>query len=120
MTGTQTLAERIRGALAAHAPVREVRMFGGLAFMVDERMLVCARGDSDLLVRSDPARAAELLALPGARPAEMGAGGSMGHGWISVAQDALEDDEDLARWLGVALEHHRAGRNRGDPAPGGG
>ena len=68
------LADRVRQALAGRAPVREVRMFGGLAFMVDERMVVCVRSDRDLLVRADPERADELLALPGARSAEMGAG----------------------------------------------
>jgi hypothetical protein len=37
------VAERVRAALAGRQ-VREVKMFGGLAFMVDERMVVCVSG----------------------------------------------------------------------------
>ena len=68
------LVERVRAALTGRPPVREVRMFGGLAFMVDDRMVVRVRRDGDLLVRAAPERADELLALEGAGPAEMGAG----------------------------------------------
>jgi TfoX/Sxy family transcriptional regulator of competence genes len=102
------LVPRVRQALAGQASTREVTMFGGLAFMVDERMVVCVRSDRDLLVRAAADRADELLAREGARPAEMGAGRSMGRSWISVAQQALSTDEDLHFWIGVALEHRRA------------
>ena len=71
------LAGRVRQALAGRQPVREVRMFGGLAFMLDEQMLVCVRSDGELLVRAAAARADELLARAGAHPAEMGAGRPM-------------------------------------------
>lgn len=47
-------------------------MFGGLSFMVNEKMVVSVRGDGDLLVRTDPEQADELLTVKGARPAEMG------------------------------------------------
>ena len=105
---------RVRQTLAHRAPVREVRMFGGLAFMVDERMVVCVRSDRDLLVRAAPERADELLARAGARPAEMGAGRPMGRGWTSVSQEALSTDEDLRSWIDVALDFHR---RHGDSGP---
>jgi hypothetical protein len=67
--------------------------------------------DGDLLVRVDPERDRELGALPGAGPAEMGVGRAMGPGWISVAAEAVADDEELSFWIGVALEHNQsAGR----------
>ena len=100
------LVDRVRRALAACRPLREVRMFGGLSFMVAERMVVCVRGDGDLLVRADPERADELLGLEGARPAEMGAGRQMSRNWISVGPRALATDDDLRFCIGVALEHH--------------
>lgn len=81
-------------------------MFGGLSFMVNGRMVVSVGGDGDLLVRADPARADTLLAITGARPAEMGAGRAMGGGWISVAGESVAADEDLDFWIGVALEHN--------------
>lgn len=100
------LVNRIRGVLAAKPSVREVKMFGGLSFMVNERMVVSVRSDGDLLVRADPERADELLAVKGAQPAEMGAGRAMGNGWISVAEEAVAANETLDFWIGVALEYN--------------
>ena len=102
------LVDRVRDALAAHPDVREVKMFGGLSFMVNEKMAVCVRGDGDLLVRCDPAQADDLLGLKGAGPAEMGAGRPMSKNWISVGQEAIKSDEQLAFWVGATLEYNKA------------
>jgi hypothetical protein len=48
-------AERIRGMLAAQPSTREVSMFGGLSFMVNDKMIVNVRRGGDLLGRVDPA-----------------------------------------------------------------
>ena len=81
-------------------------MFGGLSFMVNEKIVVAARPAGALLVRADPARNDELLALPGAAQAEMGTGRSMGPSWISVAPKAIATDEQLSFWLDVALDYN--------------
>lgn len=109
-----TLLERIRAALAGR-DVREVRMFGGLSFMVEGHMLVAVRAGDDLLVRIDPARHDEALAL-GARQAFMGTGRTMGPSWVTVAHDHLASDETLTRWLTFALDHH-AGLTRESARP---
>lgn len=106
MTYRKELADRVREALAAKPSVREVKMFGGLSFMVNERMVVSVRSDGDLLVRADPERTDELLTAKGARPAEMGAGRAMNKGWISVGKEAVATDEDFDFWIGVALDYH--------------
>lgn len=64
------LADRVRNELTSQPSVREVSMFGSLAFMVNEKMAVAAGGDGALLVRVDPARSPELMALPRAGAAE--------------------------------------------------
>ena len=107
-----TLAERVRTLLADEPSTREVSMFGGLSFMVDDTMVVNVRRGGDLLVRVDPGRSAELVADHGARPAEMGAGRSMGPSWLDVSADLTTSDEQLRFWVGVAMEF-----NRGHPAP---
>lgn len=99
------LVERVRDALTAEPPVREVKMFGGLAFMASERMIVSVGANGDLLVRADPERADELLAAPGARPAEMGAGRAMGRSWITVAEAGTATEEALGFWIDVALAY---------------
>lgn len=98
------LAERVRTALADRRDVREVRMFGGLAFMVGEKMAACvSAGGGALLARVSRDRDAGYLRVPGARRAEMGAGRSMGEGWIAVDREALTGDDDLRFWIDAVL-----------------
>jgi TfoX/Sxy family transcriptional regulator of competence genes len=105
------LIERIRAALADESSVREVSMFGGRSFMVDEKMVVSALRNGDLLVRVPSERHDELLEAPGAEQAEMGAGRTMGPGWISVTTASIATSEQLAFWMQVALDHnHRVRR----------
>lgn len=106
MAENRELADRVRATLATPLPVREVKMFGGLSFMVNERMVVSVMRDGDLLVRADPERAAELLATEGVQPAEMGAGRPMKGGWIAVGAEAIATQEDLDFWISVALEYN--------------
>ena len=103
----EDVAARVRAALSAHRPVREVAMFGGLSFMVNDKMVVSVRGDGELLVRADPTRADQLLTAKGAGTAEMGPGRTMSKSWISVSADAVATDEDLDFWIGVALEYNK-------------
>ena len=78
-------------------------MFGGLSFMVDDKMIVNVRRSGDLLVRVDPRRSADLVADHGARPAEMGPGRSMGPNWLDVPADLVAGDDRLRFWIDVAL-----------------
>jgi len=112
---SEELANRVREALAGGPSVREVKMFGGLAFMSNEAMVVCVMSDGDLLVRADPQRADDLLTARGARPAEMGAGRAMGKSWILVHHDAVAADEGLNFWLSVALEYNDTKTAAGRP-----
>lgn len=82
-------------------------MFGGRSFSVDERLIVSARKDGGLLVRVAASQHVEQLEQPGATQAVMGAGRDMGPGWIDVAAEAIDDEESLVRWVGIALAHHR-------------
>ena len=101
MTGRDELIERLRALLAAEPSVREVSMFGGRSFMVNEKLVVSAGRDGDLLVRIDAERHDELTARPGAAQAEMGAGRDMGPGWVTVTAEAIADHESLSFWLGI-------------------
>ena len=82
-------------------------MFGGLSFMVGERMAVAAGRDGDLLVRTDPARYDELLGR-GGTPAYMGKDRPMGPGWLTVPGRQLHDDQELAFWIEVGLDSRSA------------
>lgn len=120
MTPAQAeLTERLRALLADEPVMREVSMFGGRSFMVNERMIVSALKNGGLLVRVDGERHEEFLGFAEATQAEMGPGRDMGPGWIEVDADAIDDDERLAFWIGIAMEPGRAvtrGRRRGAPS----
>lgn len=110
----EPLVARVRALLPDRPTLREVAMFGGRSIMVEDRMVVSVTKSGDMLVRVDPGRGPDLAELPGAEPATMGPQRrSMGPGWVSVAADALREDDRLAFWVGVAMEHHR------DSGPGG-
>lgn len=102
------LIERLRALLANEPSTREVSMFGGRSFMVNDKMVASALKDGDILVRVAASRHEELMAQPGASQAEMGADRSMGPGWISVAATTIAHDDGLSFWLGVALDYNRA------------
>jgi TfoX/Sxy family transcriptional regulator of competence genes len=100
------MLERVRELLADRPVLREKAMFGGVSFMVDEKMVVSVRGDGSLLVRVDPARSPELVAEHGGRIAEMGAGRSMGPSWLHVDADLLARQGVLEFWVREALTRH--------------
>lgn len=102
------LRERIRGLLAdeaARGEVREVRMFGGVSFMVRDKLTVSAGRDGVLLVRVDELRHDDLAARTGAHTGIMGER-DMGPGWIQVESAAVS--ADLEFWVTTALEHNAA------------
>ena len=99
------LAQRIRTALAGLDDVREVSMFGGLAFLVGGRMTASANTHGDLMVRCDPARADELLTKPGASRPEM-RGRPMSQGWVVVTSEGTDADDDFTAWISEAITHN--------------
>lgn len=98
------LIDRVRASLPG-GHLREVRMFGVIAVMVDDAMAVAVHKDGSLLVRVDSAEDAGLLESPGASRAEMGVGRSMGEGWIRVEARALRSDTALVGWLEAATRY---------------
>lgn len=102
MAYDERLADEIRERLAAiDREVTEKRMFGGLAFMVEGNMTIAASRRGGLLVRTDPADADEVLALPGTEAMEMR--GRAMPGWVFVAAEALDDEAALDAWVARAL-----------------
>ena len=103
MAYDEHLAARIRHLVESEADLTEKRMFGGLAFLVGGNMAVATSGQGGLLVRVDPAESETLVALPGVDPMEMR--GRELAGWLRVAGDEVEADDQLATWVrrGVAF-----------------
>lgn len=112
MAYDELLADRVRASLSDEESLREQKMFGGLAFMVREKMVVCVGTEARaLLVRVDGDREPEYIQADGARHAVMGRGRSMGDGWITVDAEALTNDAAVEFWIAAALEHNAGSAN---------
>ena len=99
MTTGDDLAANVRAALEGIETVREVRMFGGIGFMLNGNM-VAAASRRGLLVRVGKERQYDALARPGARPMEMR--GRVMEGYVYVDSSTLTDSA-LQAWLRLAL-----------------
>ncbi len=107
MTDTDaSLLERVRAALASEPTPREQPMFGGVSFMVDDKIVVTVGKDASLLARVDPATGDDLCREAGVEIATMGQR-SMGSGWLRVDADALTSDAALQRWVTLSLAYIR-------------
>ncbi len=95
------LAQRIRKALARRREVSEKRMFGGLCFLLDGRMLCGIVGD-ELMLRVGPQGYENALAQPHAR--EMDFTGRPMRGMIYVAPPGIASEAALNGWLRRATE----------------
>jgi hypothetical protein len=67
----EDLAENMRAALAGTGAVREVRMFGGLCFMLNGNM-VAGTSKHGLLIRAGKDGRSDALARPGTKPMQNG------------------------------------------------
>jgi TfoX/Sxy family transcriptional regulator of competence genes len=91
------LADAVRSALAGVKPVAEVKMFGGIGFMLNGNLLVGA-SKRGLLLRVGKDRQSQALAKPGTRQMEMR--GRLMDGYIYV--DPPIGPDEVRGWVEMA------------------
>jgi len=96
------LAERIRAIIGDDPNVTEKKMFGGIAFMLNNNMLVGPHKDGSMMVRVGPERYDDALSRPGA--SLMDFTGRPMKGFVNVHPDNIADDRALATWIAFATE----------------
>ena len=94
----QDLVVSVRVSLAGTPAVKEIKMFGGIGFMLNDNLLVAA-SSRGLLVRVGKDAQREALRRPGASPMIM-RGRSMA-GYLRVDAAAL-DQRAVAAWVHLA------------------
>ena len=106
MAYDEDTANRIRELVQSEKGLTEMRMFGGLAFLINGNMAVAASGKGGLLLRCDPAETEALVAEPDAGRFEMR--GKEMDGWLRVDAPAIKTDKGLRRWVQVGVGYARS------------
>lgn len=99
MAYDEDLAARIRDTLARAKGVTEQKMFGGLCFLLNGNLLVGVWKDS-LIARLGRTEAGAALAEPHVRVFDVT--GRPMRNWVMVGPEGVEDDGQLADWIGRA------------------
>ena len=97
------LANRVREYLAKipHITVEEKAMFGGLAFLVNDKMCINI-GEDTLMCRFDPEQTEEIAERQGFSPVVMR--GKELSGYCYVERTGYNQKEDFQFWLQLCLE----------------
>ena len=108
MAFNEKLADRTRELLAGTGrKVEEKKMFGGLCFMVDDKM--CAGVEKErLMLRINPEKYDEVMEMEGCTPMDFT--GKVMKGFVYVDESVLRSKKQLAYWINLALEYNQIAR----------
>lgn len=106
MAYDEELADRIRELVAGERGVTEMKMFGGLGFLIGGNMAIAASGQGGILVRVDPAESDSLVAKTKAEPMVMR--GREMQGWLRVAADDVRTKRELDKWVKLGTSYARS------------
>lgn len=105
MAYNQKLADITRDLISqSHKNVEEKAMFGGLCFMVNDKMCVGVEKER-LMVRLDPAKYDEVIEIEGCKPMDFT--GKIMKGFVFVDTDVLTTKKKLEYWIDLALQYNR-------------
>ncbi len=105
MAFNETLADRVREIISrTHKKVEEKKMFGGLCFMVNDKMCVGVESER-LMIRFDPAKTDEVMEKEGCSPMDFTSKVMKGFAFIDI--DVLSSKKQLEYWVNLALDYNR-------------
>jgi TfoX/Sxy family transcriptional regulator of competence genes len=104
MAYNEKLADRVREIIAAsHNIIEEKKMFGGLCFMVNDKMCVGVESER-MMVRLDPDKYDEVMEKEGCQPMDFT--GKIMKGFVFVDAEALKTKKQLDYWVQLALDYN--------------
>jgi TfoX/Sxy family transcriptional regulator of competence genes len=98
-----TIATRLRDLFATRTYITERKMFGGLAFMVADKMCICV-GHGRLMCRVDPETTDALLKEQGVKRMIMR--GKPLRGYLEVPYENVSTKPRLQKWLQRCLDYN--------------
>ena len=111
MAVDQELAARIRSLIALDPRVAEQKMFGGICFLLDGRILVGVRRNGALLVQCGAEAAEAAIRQEGVTHMRMGEREAAN--FIDVENDSLETEQGLSEGIALAERYLMTLRPRG-------
>ena len=103
MAYDEELADRIRALVEGEPHLTEMKMFGGLAFLIGGNMAVAASGEGGILVRVDPDESEGIMESTSARPMEMR--GRPMKGWLRVDPQDVRTKKELSKWVRIGVAY---------------
>ena len=104
MAYDEGLAQRLRETFETRGDFTEKKMFGGICYMVNDYMC-CGIVGEEIMARLGPNNYEACLAREYAR--EMDFTGKSMKGMVYVAVEGIEEDDDLAEWVDLAIDFVR-------------
>jgi TfoX/Sxy family transcriptional regulator of competence genes len=105
MAYNEKLADRTRELISlTHEKVEEKKMFGGLCFMVNDKMCLGVEQER-LMVRLDPAKYDEVMEKDGCMPMDFT--GKVMKGYVFVDIAVLNTKKKLEYWIKLALDYNK-------------
>jgi TfoX/Sxy family transcriptional regulator of competence genes len=101
MAYDENLAARMREALQDAPKVIEKNMFGGVCFMVNDKMCMGVVKD-EMMCRIDPEKEAEALEKPGCRPMDFT--GRPMKGYVYVSYEGMKTKKLMQYWVDLCLD----------------
>ena len=104
MAYNESLANRVREALAHLPEVEEKKMFGGIAFMVDGKMCITV-GKDRIMCRIDPGVHDEAIRNEGIQTVKMR--GRDYKGYIHINEEVIKTKKNFNHWVELALDFNK-------------
>lgn len=107
MAYNEALLNKVREALMDLPGVEEKAMFGGVCFMVDDKMCICVK-DTHMMCRVGIDEAENAVEQNGV--SEMNHGGRIMKGYIYVEEPAWQRQADFDHWIDVSLAFNKVAK----------
>jgi TfoX/Sxy family transcriptional regulator of competence genes len=103
MAYNEKLAGRVREVLKESTGITEKKMFGGLCFLLDGKM-ICGVRNEDLIAKIGKDSHENIATLKHVRPFDLT--GRPMKGIVYVAQAGLKTKKELTKWIEMGKEMH--------------
>ena len=108
MAYNEKLADKLRKALSKISNLEEKKMFGGLAFLVNEKMCINVSGDN-LMCRFNPILEDKISKKKGYKKVIMK--GRKIKGYCYVEPEGFNTKKDFDFWINLCLEFNHKARS---------